>query len=280
MPLGHFLSYRTKQSREWARFPAFGPVTLADEFGSTPYIVLRPTGLLVPADKNGETVPDPVTHLREYRIRDVTSAAAAGAIYVRNQCSELLLDVGTPVSLLVPAAKSLLAPVPAPDPADHNVDHFLCYRAKAAPRDASGNRLPRLPRGTQVEIVDQFQSRRYDLKRITKLCYPVDKSADPQNPPAIRSGANRGEPKSIDPSVIRNPDDRLVCYGAKIARKLIPQDGCGCDAVASPRCRGTRFLQEQSRKTPTVRVNDQFGPDIVNVDLPVELCIPSWEFSP
>jgi hypothetical protein len=60
----------------------------------------------------------------------------------------------------------------------------------------------------QAVVADQFQTRRYTLKRITKVCNPVDKSGTP----ILLAGPAKGSPNPITPAVIRHPLDHLVCY--------------------------------------------------------------------
>ena len=118
-----------------------------------------------------------------------------------NQCNDLLIEVVKPVSLLVPTAKSLTDPVAAPDPLHHNLEHFLCYKANAQKKLADGTALPKFPKGIQVDVEDQFQTRRYDLVKITKLCNPVDKAGTP----TLLSGPNKGDAKPITPAMRGSP---------------------------------------------------------------------------
>jgi hypothetical protein len=174
------------------------------------------------------------------------------------------------VSILVPSLKSLLAPPPSPDSGDHELDHYLCYKAKLQTKLADGTKLPKFPKGIQVDVADQFQSRRYDLKKITRLCNPVDKSGSP----AIVSGPNKGQPVPITPSSIRHPDSHLVCYQATLAKALIPQTGCG---PTTPGDRGSKIEPAQPKHVPVdpVFVNNQFGPGVLATVKEAELCIPS-----
>src|SRR5262245_7262533 len=52
----HYLFYRTRTMQGAARFARVGPVTLADEFGSAEYEVVRPVMLGLPAGKNGKGI--------------------------------------------------------------------------------------------------------------------------------------------------------------------------------------------------------------------------------
>lgn len=279
LSLGHFMSYAVKAASGTPKFTKFGPIVLADQFGTRKYDVINPRQLLLPANKNDEGVIDEDTHLKEYQVKLRLPLPSKGKIPVRiiNQCNDLQLDVGWPKSLLVPTSKTPPPGSdvpPAPDPQFHNVDHFLCYDARVTKGDINPNGFPR---GIQVDVVDQFQTRRYQLKKITKLCNPVAKSADAQDPPLILAGPNAGTPKPIQPSTIRNPDDHLVCYQAKLARYLIPQNGCGCDTISDPSCTGTLIepIQEQFTDVLGINVNNQFGPEVLDTRKTTEFCIPS-----
>jgi len=277
--LEHFSGYQAKPSKGAPKFAKFGPVVLADQFGSAKYDVVKPGNLLLPADKNDEGLIDDDTHLEEYRIKPRSAVTTPSPVRITNQCDDLAIEVGRVRSLLVPTAKTPPPGmnVPAiPDPLYHNVDHFLCYQAKTAKVDGGG--APQsFPRGTQVSVVDQFETRRYDLKKITRLCNPVAKSSDPMDLPVLLSGSDAGTSKPIEPAAIRNPDDHLVCYQAKLAKKLIVQDGCGCDEVANPGCKGTALDPVQVAHTPLigVHVNNQFGAETLDTKKHVEICIPS-----
>jgi hypothetical protein len=175
------------------------------------------------------------------------------------------------VSLLVPANKSLSGPVPAPEESSHDVDHFLCYGARATRRLPDGAPLPRFQRGIQVEVADQFQTRRYDLKRIDKYCAPVAKSGAP----LFLVGENKGLPKTITPALIRNPDTHLVCYRAKLARKTITQVGCGPLNPANPDGLPIEPMQQRHQRLTGIHVNNQFGPEQLDTSGEIELCLPA-----
>ncbi|MFQ5667622.1 MAG: DUF6073 family protein [Candidatus Binatia bacterium] len=277
--LDHYVFYKVKRSQGTTRFEKFGPVTLTDQFGSGQYVIVAPRQLGLPADKNGEGIKDPVTHLKEYKLVPVRGAKKFQVltnVRVINQCNDLLVEVKKPFSILVPTNKDLTKPVEEPDPNLQNVDHFLCYVAKAQKKSA-GTKLPKFPKGMQVDVQDQFQTRRYDLKKITKICTPAEKREDPNAPSAILSGPNKGDAKPIKAAGIRNPNDHLVCYRARRARKLVPQNGCGCDTSVDPKCKGTKITPRQPRHDPRIgiHVNNQFGPEQLDTKKELELCVPS-----
>lgn len=269
----HFMAYKTKVTKGAPKQPKFGPVTLADQFRTADYDVIKAAQLLLPADKNGEGRLDQDTHLEEYKVKPVSGTPTFDLIpdvRVTNQCNDLLVEVKKPVSLLVPTTKDLASPAVPPTPGSHSVDHFLCYLAKLQKLDDQGNKLPKFPKGIQVDVEDQFQTRRYDLKKITKLCNPVDKSGSP----VILNGPNAGDPKPITPATIIDPENHLVCYQAKLAKKFIAQAGCG---AATPGDKGTTIEPKQDKHTKLtgIYLANQFGNEQVDTVKEFELCIPS-----
>ncbi len=268
-PTDPFFLYSLTQSSGAPAFHAFGPVSLADAFRTATYNVYRPMSLGLPANKNGEGVHDSATHLEEYKLVPTLQTPAfvrRDNVNVINECNSLLLSVTKPLSLLVPTAKDLVSPVPAPDPMAHELDHFLCYRAKAQTK---------LPKRMQVEVADQFQSRRYDLKQVTKLCVPTTKGGSP----VYLDGPNAGIAKPIEAATIRNPEDHLLCYKAALARRLIAQSGC---RPSNPSDAGTILEPSQQRHTPRLGLylNNQFGENRANTKREVELCLPTARLSP
>jgi glucose/arabinose dehydrogenase len=281
-PLGntdHFLLYKTRAASEAPRFTKFGPVALADQFGSGNYDIVKPLSLGLPADKNGEGVSDAATHLAEYKIKPSDGSAPFDKIpdvLVSNQCNNLYVQVVKPASVLIPTHKNLVSQPLPPDPMSHDLDHFLCYRARKQTKLSNDTPLPKLPKRMQVDVVDQFDgmtSRRYDLKRVTKLCNPAAKSGTP----TFLSGDNKGDPKPIAPAAIENPVDHLVCYKAVRARKTVAQNGC---APIDPGDAGTDL--EQPKHTPVIGffINNQFGPQQLDSQREAELCIPSLKVAP
>jgi len=276
----YFMSYRVRRDRAGPKFYRFGPLRLSDQFGSADYEILKQAQLLLPADKDAEGIFDEVTHLEEYRIKTTRGTprfAAVRNVRVRNRFGDSLLEVKKPTSLLVPTNKDLSSPVEAPDPADHMVDHFLCYQAKSQKKLDNGSKLPRFAKGAQVLIEDQFQARRYDLKKVTKFCSAVAKDEVPSTPSTILAGPDKGAPFSIEPAEIDNPDRHLVCYQAKLASKAIPQNGCGCDTTVDATCRGEKLDPRQARhlKKVGLHTNNQFGPELLKTVKEVEFCVPS-----
>jgi hypothetical protein len=149
--------------------------------------VVKPQRLYNPASKNGEVVGDSGTHLQGYAIRLSRTTPAqpkpvAHRVLVSNQLhGQVLIETIKPTLLLVPSAKCVdrgatlcPSPLPAPDPASHDLDHYKCYTVKA-PKGA-----PAFPPLARVSVQDQFLSapRLFDLKKPTLLCAPVDKNGE------------------------------------------------------------------------------------------------------
>jgi hypothetical protein len=270
----HVMTYKVKTSKGSDKFVRFGSVVLSDAFqANAPYQVTKPVALGLPANKNAEGVNDADTHREEYQVKPVKGGPVFGGltdVRVANQCNDLLLEVGKPVSLLVPTAKSLTVPVTALDSVHHNLEHYLCYAAKPQTKLADGTKLPKFPKGTQVDVADQFQTRRYDLLKITKLCNAVDKSGSP----TLLSGPDKGAAKPIAPATRLDTSAHLVCYQAKLAKKTIAQSGCG---AATPGDKGTSIVPGQAKHVPLagVYVANQFGTERLDTVSEGELCIPS-----
>ncbi len=286
--LDHYMFYKTRVSKDSAKFAKFGPIALMDQFRLANYDVQKNIDLGLPADKNGEGVTNAVTHLRRYQIKEAKNTPKLpklSDIRIVNQCNDLFLETVKAESLLLPVNKEISPSgpfPPSPDPSNHGVDHYVCYKVKVQKRLLDGTPLAKFPKGTQVEVTDQFQSRRYDLKKITKLCNPVFKSEVPGSPPRLQSGANKGQIKNIAPAFIRRPDDHLVCYQAKLAKKVIPQQGCGCDTTLDPSCKGQTLEPAAFKHNSRLRVHltDQFGQDRIDTTRETEFCIPSQKFLP
>lgn len=268
----HFMLYKAKVSRDGPNFHKFGPLTLADDLGESAYQIVRPAALALAADKNGEGINDGNTHLQEYRLKAAAGAprfAKVSDIRVISQCGDLHVQAVRPISLLAPAHVDAAMPVPPPDAGDHALDHFLCYRAKQLRKLTDGTRVDGLAKGTQAQVSDGFQTRNYDLKRVTKLCLPVDKSGTP----TYLAGPDKGLPKVVEPSPIGNPDDRLVCYKATLAKDVIPQAGCG--PLDDDEGIEIEPPQEKHAQLDSVHVSDQLGSGERDTVREIELCVPS-----
>lgn len=271
-----FLFYQTTLSRGAPRFRGFAPVELTDAFRAADFKVLKIDRLGTPVATDGSVANDPSTHMREYRVREDSGEArfpGASDLRVRNGCGTLYLDVNRPVNTLLPAAFDANDPVAAPAEADHELDSYLCYSAKALRRLANGDKVDDLIDGIQVDVVDDLnagETRRYDIKKVTRLCLP----AAIDGAPALTAGPDRGAPWPINPATIRSSGQSLLCYSVGLARKYIAQDGCG---PAEPGDRGTGIDPRQTRheRKEGVHTADGFGSAIAKTSKEKEICLPT-----
>ena len=199
-PVDHFLCYEANTTPETAAFVPLN-VTLKDQFDAETGVVFevkKPVSLCTPADKNGEGIIDPDTHLEGYEIEEVPGEpnhVPQTNIKVRNQFhpegEELVVDTIKPDRLLVPSAKDLNNPVDPPDSDSHNVDHYKCYNVELP------NGTPEFQPILGVSVDDQFTdgAKLFDLTKPTRLCNPVDKNGEG----------------------IKDPTAHLMCYQAQPA---------------------------------------------------------------
>src|SRR5262249_57417635 len=120
-PLDHFQCYEIK--------PATIPpttVTVEDQFGTQGLTLRFPHRLCAPADKNGEGVSQEIQHLVGYDTLRSPFTKVTG-FPVTNQFGTTAIDLTRRDLLMVPTAKSLVAPPPPLLPP--SIDHFHCYRA-------------------------------------------------------------------------------------------------------------------------------------------------------
>ena len=255
--LDPFVLYKVKGAKTAPKLAAFGPVTLTDALGAADYDVKKLPGLGIPADTNGEGRADPTTSLAHYALKRRKSAGKFPKIpnvAATSPCGPLTLTLVKPESLLAPVARQT-APF---DPLTAEVDHFLCYKAKAQTK---------LAKGTQVDVVDDFQTRRYDLKKPTRLCVPVTTAGTP----AVLKG---GAAVPFTATTLRHAVGHLVCYQAKAASKTIAQTGCG---ATDPKSKGTKIVPKQPKhqKRLGIAVNGPLGPATLDTAKEVELCVPA-----
>jgi len=176
----HFLCYKGKVSKGSTSADGVYVISLDDTFGQPASFDLRKErGSCNPADKNDEGIVDADTHLTSYQIkRRKGEAKFVKPLNVRmvDQFGEIYLDAKKEDRLLVPASKDDGAENPLPDPpiaANHNVDHYKCYKAKEA---KGSTKFP----GVQVSIEDQWETpgKLYDLKKPRLLCRAADKNGE------------------------------------------------------------------------------------------------------
>jgi len=184
----HFLCYNIKPKRKFSSLE----VSLSDQFEKKEYRVKKSHRLCNPADKNGEGIQDPESHLVAYKIKRVKGESKSEKrtdVRVENQFGVISVETKQPDRLLVPTAKSLDGDAKSLD-GSSSLDHYKCYKIKLS----SGQSFPN---DLQASVVDQFdQETLYDIKKPQRLCNPVDKNGE---------GINND-----------NDENHLLCY--KIGR--------------------------------------------------------------
>ena len=86
------------------------PVTLIDQFQSIDTIVMEPWRLCNPADKNGEGIQDPNSHLTCYKIQPIGQPLGF-QVPVSNQFFSLAnIDINEAFAVCVPSAKMVPEP--------------------------------------------------------------------------------------------------------------------------------------------------------------------------
>jgi hypothetical protein len=205
--------------------------------------------------------------------KDSVKLAKQVDVAATTQCGGLTLTVTKPVAALVPTAASATAPVTAPSEATHELDHFLCYAAKAQKKRSDGTPVGGLAKGTQIDVADAIDpqtTRRYDVKKVAWLCDPVAKSGTP----SILAGPAKGTPFPLTPASVRHAGSHLVCYTVAPAKKRVQQTGCG---PTTPGDKGTKIVPPQTKPVPFVGrfVASQLGAGQVDGKKPALLCMPA-----
>ncbi len=169
--------------------------TLEDQFGTRLVTVKKPDEMCNPAQENTE--PSGVrsdVHQVDYRLNVAKGQAkfVKSAHTAIDQFGQHPLTVVKPVALLVPSAMAL-GPGGAGLVNSAGIDHFACYRVGTLKKTPKFGMIP------NVTVADHFGAAVYDLKKITKLCAPTNKSnEDPTAPHHL---------------------GYLVCYEAKLAKQ-------------------------------------------------------------
>jgi len=195
--LDHYLLYEAKVTKDTPKFEKL-TVSLADQFddgdgAAQDFEIERVERLGNPADKNGEGISDPNTHIVGYKIKrakDELEHMQLTGVVVTNQFGEIILDTDKPDRLLVPSLKDLVDPIPDGDvPGSFPVDHFKCYKVKVTEDTPEFEQL-------EVSVADQFSpGMLYTVEKPERLCNPVDKN-------------NEG---------VIDPDGHLLCYKVAVA---------------------------------------------------------------
>lgn len=189
-----YLCYKARRSRTIDRFESFD-VTLSDAFESgVSYRVRRETSVCPPGDLNATAAIDPDTALQAYQIKENSGAAEHTPrlqLETETAFGPLFIDTDRPDSLLVPAAFDESAPAAPPAGGSHEVDAYKCYRVKV-----SKDTPKYFPKDAIAGIDDVFESRKYRLKKVKRLCLAA----------------------SVDSAPVINADAAMLCYQAKFSK--------------------------------------------------------------
>ncbi|HWP64865.1 MAG TPA: penicillin acylase family protein [Candidatus Limnocylindria bacterium] len=181
----HYLCYKAKPTRKTPKFQPQSGIALADGIEAGTAKVVRPKALCLPANKNEEGVRYPDTHLVAYVLKSDVAHVPQSGVTVTDQFGTLSLDTKKASRLLVPAGMALGAPATVPTDA---VDHYKCYKAKVT------QGTPKFA-GAQAAVVDRFENRLYDVKKVKELCLAADKNGEG----------------------VHHPGSAILCYKAKAA---------------------------------------------------------------
>ena len=179
--LDHFTCYAATQTPGTPRFRAVYALPLTDVFGTTTADVRKSRMLCAPASVNGE---DPAViaspeHLEEYVTRVTPRFDKSAGRRIVNRFGTLVVDVVKPTGVALPTARSLVAiPPPLAAPA---TDEFQCYRV----RPAKG--APRFVPVVGLALEDPLGSFRVDLRKLKRLCAPVDRHGNDPDAPSHRA---------------------------------------------------------------------------------------------
>jgi hypothetical protein len=180
-----FLCYKAKGSKGAPKFAALPDVPLADEFGEAGFSVSKQRAVCMP--QNGPSEGDSEGFVSHQIKLASGGQSPVGGVETQSPYGPVTLDTGLPDRLLVASAIGLDG---APDGGPNGAAEFKCYKA-AISKGSAG-----LPKGLQFDFSDAFESRRYDVKKVTRLCNPVDGTADPDvRMICYQIKAAKGEPK-------------------------------------------------------------------------------------
>lgn len=191
----HRFCYKIKSSKDAAKF---APVTVTgDGLETSSYDLRKPLELCAPADKNDEGVFDTDAFALSYKLKRSSGEpkhVRITGIEVTDQFGTLSLDTIKEDRILVPAGV-MLGSAATPLAAGTS-DHFMCYKVKVT------KGTPKFPKGLQATVDDLFEDRAYDIRKPTKLCFPVDKNGEgitneTQNLLCYLVKRAKGEPKHV-----------------------------------------------------------------------------------
>ena len=263
----HVMTYKTKGSS----LTRFGPMELSDRWRTAGYDVLRTTEV-GPSAEVGWAGQLGDTLLQQYRLRPTAGTPAFSKIVdldVANTCGNLVVKLKKPASILAPANDD-----GAPFSPGDGRDHYLCYKAGVQRARTDGTPAAKLPRGLQLTVEEAFETRRFDLRKLTKVCFPTTVGEVVGSPPVT---LKFGTPRPIQPDGVDHPNAALACYRAKLATRNIPQRGCGCDTQLDPSCSGVPFDPPQlvHEPIPSLTLETHFGYEVRQTRKEREICLRS-----
>lgn len=145
--------------------------TLEDEFGTLVVDVKKIVTLCNPA----QTAEHPAVHGVGYKFAPAKSVEQAKFVKADHtaidQFGTHLLTLVKPLELRAPSA-TVLGPGGTGLVDTTGVDHFECYKAVPA------KGAPKFVRPEPLAITDAFGTQSYTLKKLTKLCTPVNKNGE------------------------------------------------------------------------------------------------------
>lgn len=167
--LNPFVCYKTKKSRDGAKFGGASAVSLSDGLESGAFDVKSQFELCVPATVNEVGVLDPNIRQIGYKLKTSSGQpkhVKQNGIVVRDYFGVRSYDTKKAELLFSPAHLELGAP--ATPPTVGAADYYKCYKVKLSQGQ------PQFPR-TVVTADEEFENRYYDVYLPRRLCYPVDR---------------------------------------------------------------------------------------------------------
>jgi hypothetical protein len=220
--IDHFLCYKSKITG----FAPIPDVHLVDRYEDIHVTVKKAKHECEPADKNGEGILDPTTHLASFLIKAIPGTpkhVKQTNISVTNQIGTLSVDTVKPDLLLVPSNQDLTSPPSPPVLSSINVGHFKCYKIKVT----SGT--PKFPKGVQVSVAGELTSpaKTFDLKKPRHLCLPVDKNGEGYPDPNAHLFCYLAKPALGQPKHVRRTGVQVANqFGAQVAATIKEDEFC------------------------------------------------------
>ncbi len=274
------------------------------------YTVKLASGLANPISLDAGPVEEASRHYLRYAIKESKEGVGAPdakgrfpkavraprrLVEVENRFGTLFVESGRATALLLPAGASELG-IPSPV---GDETHYLCYSARSsrlpsdqAP-DVKSNGKGRFRSDLQVFASDAFEdcavepggapsfagtsvagSCLVDLKKPRLLCMPAAKSA--VEPP-------RDTTALIEESFPSNPAQSLLCYGAKLARKIRSVEAARLgDVAVGEKVEQSEHVARKAKDGAAVRTQPGNGfpaPAALDTKVVEALCLPTTVLS-